>query len=166
MESIQLPQDFIGNLAHIINPVEPRVDLTGVEEVSEFGKKQIDPHKDFKMGVKKLAEIEDMVKKYTDLIRDLKKEKDSLRQQTVDHMVKYSFDVAKLSDNDRFNLVTIKRTISPITKARLPINISDYFVEEESMGREEAKRRAEAICKWIHEKAETKKDQSLRRYKK
>lgn len=169
MESIKLPEDFIGNLAQIANslhPVKTRVDLTGVNKTTDFGKRNVDLHKDFKMGVKKLAEIEDMVKKYTDLIRDLKKEKENLRQQTVDHMVKYNFDVARLNDNDRFNLVTVKRTVSPITKARLPTNLSDYFIENENMSNEEASRRAEDICKWIHEKAEKKMDQSLRRYKK
>jgi hypothetical protein len=137
---------------------------TKIEKIIET-KPVFDPHGDFKVDVKELAKIEDMVKEYSDLIKELKKKKDVLRQKTIDHMVKHEIDVARMNNDDRFNLINVKRTVSPSTKTRLPANLEKYFIEEENKSSKNAKEKAQKICKWLDSIAEVKTDKALRRYK-
>lgn len=156
------------------------VDLTDVEEevpltrepVSldflDFGetRKENEIHGEFKSHVKELAEIEDMIKKYNDLIKKLKDKKDELKTSTIDHMVKYEIDVAKMNENDKFSLVTVKRIVNPAAKSRLQEKLKDYFITEEAMKDTKADEKSKKIFGWLYTTADTKTDQLLRRYRK
>lgn len=125
-----------------------------------------DPHGEFKVDVKELSKIEDLVKEYSDLIKKLRVKKEELKKKTINHMITHGIDVAQMSDNDKYSLMTIKRTVNPTTKARLPEKIKLYYIQEEKMKPEKAEKKAKLLTDWIHKSAETKIDQSLRRYKK
>lgn len=125
-----------------------------------------DPHGDFKVDVKELAKIEDLVKEYSVLIKKLREKKEHLKKKTITHMVEHEIDVAQMSETDKYSLMTVKRKVNPTTKTRLPENLKMYFIEEENMVPSKAEKKAIKINDWIHKNAETKIDQSLRRYRK
>ena len=127
-----------------------------------------DVHGEFKYDVKELAKIEDMVNEYNVLIRKLKKKKDELRQKTIDHMMEYKIDTAKMKPDgsDKFNLIQSQTVINPTTKARLPEKLYLYFKEEENMSSERAEEKSKKIFKWLYDTADKKTVHSLRRYKK
>ncbi len=125
-----------------------------------------DPHGDFKVDVKELAKIEDLVKEYSGLIKKLREKKEHLKKKTIMHMVEHEIDVAQMSETDKYSLMTVKRKVNPTTKTRLPEKLKTYFIEEEKMVPSKAEKKAKVINDWIHKNAETKIDQSLRRYRK
>lgn len=183
--------DFLGNIALLTQTLqsfkqnndqteEGGVDLTGISDIEENDEKsdneepedseEEDPHvhEEFKKDVKELARIEDMITEYNTLIRELKKKKDQLRKKTITHMVQFQLDVAKMKTDgsDRFNLVKANSKISPTTKKRLPIKLSDYFQKEEKMNEKESMEKAKKIVDWIFKNADTTVRHSLRRYRK
>lgn len=173
---VTLSDDFLGNLAKLTSTLgqtqESSIDLSGIDDDEEIEEKPKDsnfgrdPHRGFKDDIKKLAEIEDMLKEYSELMKQLRKKKDSLKEKTIEHMVKYDIDVAQMSEKDKFSLIVVKRKVNPVTKAKLPEKIIEYFVEEEKLKREYAEKKAEKIIEWIYGKADYVMDKSLRRYRK
>lgn len=145
-----------------------KIDMTDVDESVEEAIKlgNIDPHSDFKSFVRELADVEDMISKYNGLIKQLKEKKDELKTNTINHMVKYNFEVAKITNDDKFSLVSVKRTVNPMSKARLQDKLIEYFMVEEKMDEEKAASMSKNIYDWLHKTAETKMDHMLRRYKK
>lgn len=187
-----LSNDFLGNLAKLTQSLQEikgsSVDLSGIDcipdcipdgipeaEVIEYDRKREterllninhDPHGDFKVNVKELAKIEDMVKEYSMLIKKLRDKKEDLKKKTIEHMLKHNIDVAQMSENDKYSLMMVKRKVNPTTKARLPEQLKLYFIQEEKMKVKEAEKRAKDINDWLHNNAEVMMDQSLRRYRK
>lgn len=191
-----LSNDFLGNLAKLTQSLQEikgsSVDLSGIDgipdgisegipegipeaEVVEDDRKREterllninhDPHGDFKVDVKELAKIEDMVKEYSMLIKKLRDKKEELKKKTIEHMIEHNIDVAQMSENDKYSLMMVKRKVNPTTKARLPEKLKVYFIQEEKMKVKEAEKKAKDINDWIHNNAEVMIDQSLRRYRK
>lgn len=176
---VTLSDDFLGNLAQLTRSLgTSSIDLSGIDEIesnetdnatdnnatreSTFGR---DVHSGFKNDVKELASIEDMIKEYSELMKKLKKKKDELKVKTIEHMIRYDIDVAQMSDKDKFSLIVVKRKVNPVTKAKLPGRIVDYFIEEEDMNKDKAEKKAKKMVEWIYGKADYVMDKSLRRYR-
>lgn len=128
-------------------------------------KKPQDDHTEFKLDVKELSKIDQLIDEYTQIISKLKKKKTELRQKTLKHMVRHKIDTAKISKKESYSVVTSKRKINPTTKVRLPQKIRDFFIKEEKMDDHKAEALASRIVKWIHENAEYQLSKILRHQK-
>lgn len=189
MEANDLISSLTQSLKNMNNSFTSKLDMSGIDDCEDegeeeketvqevvprnsfnFGSNDVnidDIHKDFKCHVRELAEIEDMINKYNDLIKKLKDKKKELRNNTITHMLKHEIDVANMNDNDKFSLVTVKRIINPAAKSRLQDKLKEYFLKEENVkDSKKADEKAKKIFKWLYDTADTKIDQSLRRYKK
>ena len=98
----------------------------------------VDIHGKFKVDIKELLRIEDLIKEYNQLIKQLRAKKTKLKNNTINHMVKHDLEVATMPKNDKFTLVKVKSKLNPTTKARLPINLTNYFIQEENFGKDKA----------------------------
>lgn len=180
-----LSNDFLGNLAQLTQSLKSMssVDLTGIDEVpdselneemneemgeelNKFGKKKDNLHENFKIDVKELAQLEDKLKEYAALIKKLKDKKEEIKKRTIEHMIKYNIDIAQMSENDKYSLMTVKRKVNPATKKKLPERISEYFITEDNMNETKAKKKSKEMVEWIYNTTEVTTDQSLRRYRK
>lgn len=128
-------------------------------------KPQNDDHSEFKVDVKELSNIEDLISEYMEIISKLKKKKQELRQKTLNHMVHHKIDTAKVSKKESYSVVTTKKKINPTTKVRLPNKIRDYFIKEENMDDSKAEELAKKIVKWVHANAEYQSAKVLRHKK-
>lgn len=122
-------------------------------------------HENFKLDVKELSRIEELISEYSTLITDLKKKKNELRQKTLTHMVQHKIDTAKVGKKESFTVVTTKKKVNPTTKVRLPNKIRDYFVSIEKWDTTRAEEMSKSIVKWIHENAEYQTAKVLRHQK-
>tara|TARA_B110000211_G_C14019921_1_gene527169 strand:+ start:101 stop:772 length:672 start_codon:yes stop_codon:yes gene_type:complete len=148
--------------------------VSNIESIQKLGieterllslKKNDDPHGEFKVDVKELTRIEETIAEYMEIVKKLKAKKEDLRQKTFNHMVKHKVDGVEVSKKESFNIVISKQKINPMTKARLPVKIRDFFVKEEKMETSLAERLANRILKWIDDNAEYTVTKSLRHKK-
>ena len=136
-----------------------------LEETTRLLALQKDPHNEFKVDVKELIKIEEMIEKYAEIIRKLKAKKEDLRVKTFKHMVHHKVDNVNVSTEESYNIVTTKKKINPMTKARLPSKIRDFFIKEEKMDESKAETLANRILTWINENAEYAVSKTLRHKK-
>lgn len=122
-------------------------------------------HENFKLDVKELSRIEELISEYSSMISELKKKKNELRQKALTHMVQHKIDTAKVGQKESFSVVTTKKKINPTTKVRLPSKIRDYFVSIEKWETDRAEEISKKIVKWIHENAEYQTAKVLRHQK-
>lgn len=118
-----------------------------------------DPHSEFKIDLKELAKIEEMIEEYNIIIKKLREKKNDLREKTIVHMVKHEVDGAKVDSVSKpksytYNMVEVKKKVNPMTQKILPLKLRDFFVKEERMTQQEAEIKANRIIKWIKDNAE------------
>lgn len=124
-----------------------------------------DEHSEFKVDVKELSNIEELINEYQGIISKLKTKKAELRQRTLNHMVHHKIDTAKVSTKESFSVVNTKKKINPTTKIRLPHKIRDFFIREEKMDDKKAEELSKRIVKWVHDNAEYQSAKVLRHKK-
>lgn len=162
----------IGDEVNYPENVDYVIDEERRKETDEFVNMHVptnkeDPHNEFRVDIKELARIEDLITEYNNLIKKLRTKKMQLRKKTIQHMERHDIGIAKMKPDgsDKFNLVKVKNKVNPMTKKRLPDRIKDYFVTVDKLNQYEAKKKADSIIQWLNENTEYTVTTGLRRYK-
>jgi hypothetical protein len=119
----------------------------------------------FRELVKCLLKVEDDLDSVSKHAKDLRTRKKEYRDSIVVYMQEHHLDSLNLPDGSTFNLKVSKNKINPLTKSRIPDNITRYFIEKESMKSERALEKTAEILTFIESKADYKEIKSLRRQK-
>lgn len=163
---IPISSDFklntVSNIAKMTSAINTRMETDRLLSL----KKPDDPHGEFKVDVKELARIEQLISEYSEIIRKLRAKKFELREKTLTHMVQHKVDGVKVSPKEAYSVVVSKKKVNPMTRYKLPISIKNFLIKEEKMDAVEAESLVTRMLKWINDNAEYVIVKSLRHSKK
>lgn len=133
---------------------------------NDYSSMTTEERKEFNAFVMELLELENKIKELSEELKRMNKEKALKRTKLLETMIKYDSEVTlSLPDGGNFKIINNTKQLNPLTKKRLPLNLSKYFMQKENINQQQADKKSDDILKFIFAHTETTNTQTLRRSK-
>lgn len=111
-------------------------------------------HENFSKDIHKWNELDELIKKYEENIKELKKEKKKLQEHIIPYMKNEEIDICTFDDNNKVHLKTSKTKVNFMTKKALPSKLKNYFMNVENLDDTISNLKVQNIMKFLDENVE------------
>ena len=95
------------------------------------------------------TKVNDLIKEYETLLKDLRQKKADLQKRNVEFMKVNDLDFVELDAGVQVNLVLTRNKLSNMTKARLPAKLEEYFEKKKHYDRPKSEKYVKDILEFL-----------------
>lgn len=110
------------------------------------------------------TKVNDLIKEYEGLIKELKQKKLDLQQRNVEFMKVNDLDSIEINGGTQVSLVMTRSKVSNLTKTRLPGKLEEYFEKKKHYDRTKAENSVKDILDFLDEDPVYTESAYLRKY--
>ena len=110
------------------------------------------------------TKVNDLIKEYETLLKDLRQKKADLQKRNVEFMKVNDLDFVELDAGVQVNLVLTRNKLSNMTKARLPAKLEEYFEKKKHYDRPKSEKYVKDILEFLESEPVYTESAYIKRY--